>query len=90
MKPNHNTDDSKAMLLGLGFDAQGRHKYVTRGDNFYLTGGSQRTHESMVSNVMRFNELLRKYGKNMEHLTREEYYQIVSEIKSEKTRWFYR
>ena len=83
------SENYKPMLLGLGFDGRNPHQYITRGENFYLAGGSEKTHGHMVENVMRFNELLKKYGKKMEDLTQEEYYNIVEEIGSNKSYWFY-
>ncbi|MCD6460705.1 hypothetical protein J7L67_08580 [bacterium] len=79
----------KSMLFGLGFDGDKDHKYITKGDNFYLSGGSNKTHELMLDNVMRFNWHLKKYGKKMEHISREEYYKIVKQIGGDKLNWGY-
>jgi hypothetical protein len=79
----------KAMLWGLGFDGKESDKYITRGDNFYLIGGSQKTHEHMVDDVLRFNRYLQKYGKKMEDLSREEYYRILSEMGMNDRQWKY-
>ena len=79
----------KSVLLGLGFDGDEKHKYITKGDNFYLYGGSTKTHELMVDNVMQFNWHLKKYGKKMEHISREEYYNIIREIGGDKLNWGY-
>ncbi|RJP60459.1 MAG: hypothetical protein C4541_03965 [Candidatus Auribacter fodinae] len=89
MIPNSNRKDSGTVLYGLGFDGDGTHKHITRGDNFYLTGGSRKTHSLMVDNVMEFNRLLAKYGKKMEDLSREEYYRIVKEIGCRDINWLY-
>ena len=35
------------LMLGVGLDNQDGHKRVTKGDNFYLVGGSEETHERM-------------------------------------------
>ncbi len=84
-----NMPDYKSMLLGVGFDGTPEHKYFTKGDNFYLMGGSKSTHDLMLDKIMRFNYLLSKYGKSMDQLSREEYYRIVEEIGGEKIRWDY-
>jgi len=79
----------KPILLGLGFDGDPKHRYFTKGDNFYIAGGSKSTHETMIDNVMRFNHILNKYGKNIDQLSREEYYRIVQEIGENTIRWGY-
>jgi len=53
-----NSDEAarQAMLLGVGFDNTDGHKRITKGDNFYLAGGSEETHERMTETVIKFNE----------------------------------
>lgn len=80
---------NRAMLLGLGFDGKESDKYITRGDNFYLAGGSQQTHEHMLNDVLRFNRYLEKYGKKMDELSRDEYYRIIREMGAQIDRWKY-
>jgi hypothetical protein len=80
----HNTDvlqmsDEKALLLGLGFDNTDGHKRVTRGDNFYLAGGSEETHERMAETVVKFNEKLSRRGKHLHELSREEFNDMMHE-----------
>lgn len=85
------SDDEKykAIMLGLGFDGEYPHKYITRGENFYLMGGSEKTHEHMIDNVTKFNARLKKYGKRMEDLSQEEYYRIIEEIGANRKQWLF-
>ena len=39
-----------AVLLGLGLESDG-HKRLTTGKNFALVGGTQETHEVMISSL---------------------------------------
>jgi hypothetical protein len=34
-------------LLGVGFDGKGKQTRITRAENFYLYGGSQKTHQQI-------------------------------------------
>ncbi|MCZ7645062.1 MAG: hypothetical protein M5U26_07225 [Planctomycetota bacterium] len=67
---------AKALLLGLGLDNQDGHVRVTRGENFQLVGGSKDTHERMQEKALKFNEELKKRGKRLEQLGREEFIEI--------------
>ena len=67
------------MLLGVGFDNQDGHKRVTKGDNFYLAGGSEETHERMTETVIKFNEKLARKGKHLGDLSREEFRDMMRE-----------
>ena len=40
-------------LLGIGLDAQDKHKRITRGEGFNLVGGSEDTHERMTETVIK-------------------------------------
>lgn len=81
-----------AVLLGLGADTSDHHQRITRGENFYLYGGSSQTHDSMVEEVLLFNELLKKNGKALHDLSEKEYYAMVREVKQHKkfkSMWLY-
>ena len=71
---------NKRWLLGLGFDSEDNHIRITRGDNFYLTGGSKNTHESMREKVMQFNEALKKKGKQLDDVTDKEIDDIAHKV----------
>jgi hypothetical protein len=70
---------SKALMLGLGLDADG-HKRVTSGDNFLLLGGSDETHEAMTEKVIKINEKLTAAGKRLEEVSREEFDDIAHSV----------
>ena len=76
-----NSDDAarQAMLLGVGFDNNDGHKRITRGDNFYLAGGSEETHERMTETVIKFNEKLSRRGKHLQELSHEEFTDLMRE-----------
>lgn len=69
--------ERSALLLGLGLDNQDGHKRVTKGDNFYLTGGSEETHERMTETAIKFNEQLARRGKRLEELSRDEFNELI-------------
>ncbi|MCQ2353122.1 MAG: hypothetical protein MJ033_06560 [Victivallaceae bacterium] len=70
---------NSAMLLGLGLDNQDGHKRITQGDDFYLVGGSEETHEKMVETTIRFHEKLDRKGKVLSDLSRDEFHDMMRE-----------
>lgn len=76
-----NSDEAarQAMLLGVGLDNTDGHKRITKGDNFYLAGGSEETHERMTETVIKFNEKLSRKGKHLQELSREEFTDMMRE-----------
>jgi len=76
-----NSDEAarQAMLLGVGFDNPDGHKRITKGDNFYLAGGSDETHERMTETVIKFNEKLSRRGKHLQELSQEEFTDLMRE-----------
>ena len=71
----------RAMLLGLGFDHEDGHKRITRGENFYLVGGSKRTHDRMVDTSLAVNEELQRRAKRLEELTPEEWRELARKLR---------
>ena len=69
----------QSSLLGVGFDNTDGHKRVTNGDNFYLVGGSEETHEKMTETAVKFNEKLSRRGKRMDELSPEEFRDMIRE-----------
>lgn len=69
----------KAALLGLGLDSDG-HKRITLGENFALFGGTQETHEIMTEKVVKINEKLKRRGKQLETVSRQEFDDIAREV----------
>ncbi|MGB1518545.1 MAG: hypothetical protein ACPHDL_00315 [Limisphaerales bacterium] len=77
--PNQGGKDAKAMMLGLGLDSDG-HKWVTRGDNFALVGGTEETHDGMVEKAVKINEKLARKGKDLDSVSREEFDDIAQSV----------
>ncbi|HEV2454589.1 MAG TPA: hypothetical protein VGY98_10020 [Verrucomicrobiae bacterium] len=69
----------KAMILGVGLDADG-HKRITTGENFALVGGTRETHEVMTEKVIKINEKLKSRGKELESITGKEFDDIAQEV----------
>ena len=69
----------QSALLGVGLDNNDGHKRVTKGDNFYLVGGSEETHERMTETAVKFNEKLSRRGKRMDELSPEEFRDMIRE-----------
>ncbi|HTY89481.1 MAG TPA: hypothetical protein VMB80_18675 [Candidatus Acidoferrum sp.] len=69
----------KAILLGVGLDADG-HKWFTTGPNFALVGGTESTHEQMTEKAIKINEKLKARGKQLETVTHEEFNDIAHEV----------
>ena len=72
------SNDNSA-LLGVGLDNNDGHKRVTKGDNFYLVGGSEETHERMTETAVKFNEKLSRKGKRINDLSPEEFRDMIRE-----------
>jgi len=79
LKDNSRKRKGDRLLLGVGLDADEQVR-VTRGDNFFLVGGSQNTHEQMQEKAMKFNEKLRERGRSLAEIDRKEAREIASEI----------
>ncbi len=69
----------EAALLGLGLDCKDGHRRVTKGDNFFLVGGSEETHGKMTETAIKFNEKLSRRGKTLRELSRDEFIDLMNE-----------
>ncbi|HOK04727.1 MAG TPA: hypothetical protein P5105_03910 [Victivallales bacterium] len=76
---NSSKKDNNALLLGIGFDAKDEHVRITKGENFRLYGGSEETHEKMTETAIKFNEKLSARGKKLSELSKDEFFDIISE-----------
>jgi hypothetical protein len=70
----------KAMLFGLGFDNKDGHTRLTIGDNFKLVGGSEETHGTMQEKAVKMNELLKRRGKTLDTVSRDEFHEIADKL----------
>ncbi len=74
--PNPSRD---GMMLGIGLDNKDGHKRITKGDNFYLIGGTEETHDHMTETAIRINETLERKGKRLCELSPQEFSDIFQE-----------
>lgn len=70
----------RALLLGVGLDNQDGHTRITAGENFRLIGGSQETHEVMQEKAIKVCEHLKKRGKTLDTVSREEFHEIAHSV----------
>ena len=56
-------------LLGIGFDGSDGHTRITKGQDFFLVGGSSETHEKMQDFTIHLTERLKKRGKRIKDAT---------------------
>lgn len=75
-----NTKNNSVLLLGVGLDNQDEHRRITKGDNFYLVGGSAETHDRMTETAIKFNEKLSKRGKSLHELSKDEFVDLMHEV----------
>lgn len=68
-----------AGLLGLAFDADDGHKRITRGNNFLLAGGSEKTHVLMRDTILKVNEELDARGLELADVSADELRDILNE-----------
>ncbi len=66
-------------FVGVGLDNKDGHTRLTRGENFVLVGGSEKTHEKLVDTAVHVNEELRKRGKSLEEATVDEIVDLIRE-----------
>ena len=71
----------KKLLLGVGLDNKDGHTRVTAGDNFRLVGGSEETHGVMQEKAIKLNEQLKRRGKTLDSVGREEFHEIADKIR---------
>jgi hypothetical protein len=70
----------KKTLLGLGLDAKDGHTRITKGNNFYLLGGSKNTHTQMQEIAIKLNEQLKKKQKTLDDISEKEFVDMAREI----------
>ncbi len=74
------TKPTKKTLIGLGLDAKDGHTRVTVGENYKLVGGSEETHGVIQEKAIKMNEQLKKRGKTLETVSREEFHEIADKL----------
>ena len=82
-------EEKRSILVGVGFDGDDGHTRVTRAESSVVLGGSHSTHEQLSDSVLSFQDVLSRYGRRLEDLSPQEYYQIVNEIGGDPQAWLY-
>jgi len=80
---NNNKKDKKSIMLGVGLNNEDEHKRITKGDNFYLVGGSEESHERMTETAIKVNEKLSSKGKSLDDISQKEFVDIIREVSDE-------
>jgi len=62
---NNRINNERRHLFGLGLDNSDGHVRLTKGQDFNLIGGSEKTHQKMQDKVMELSEDLAKKGKSI-------------------------
>ena len=70
----------KALLLGLGLDNKDGHTRITTGENFRLIGGTEETHIVMQEKAVKMNEHLKRRGKTLDTVSREEFHELADKL----------
>jgi len=66
MRGQDGKKDKFALLFGVGFDGRDGHYRQTKGENFFLVGGSEDTHRVMQDKACSLNEELKSRGRRLE------------------------
>ncbi len=77
---NSDVPSPKSSLLGVGLDGTDGHVRVTKGENFHLVGGSEETHGTMQEKAIKMNEHLKRRGKTLDTVQREEFHEIADKV----------
>jgi hypothetical protein len=64
-------------LFGVGLDNTDEHKRITKGEEFFLVGGSQETHERMQDVAIHVTESLKSKGKRLQDACAEEVVDLI-------------
>ncbi len=76
------TERRVAGLLGLAFDADDGHKRITRGKNFLLAGGSEKTHGHMRETIVKVTEELDNRGLDLADVSVDELRDMLNDAQS--------
>lgn len=70
-----------AYLLGIGLDSEKGPFRVTRGEDFQILGGSERTHRRMQEKILHLEEELSKEGRSIGGLEADEFEDVARILK---------
>lgn len=68
------------VLLGFGLDEQDGHTRITKGENFYLLGGSKVTHGQMQETAIKINEQLKNNRKTLDAVSERKFIDIAHKV----------
>jgi hypothetical protein len=68
MRSEDEKKDRFAMLFGVGLDGKDGHYRQTKGENFFLVGGSEDTHRVLQDKACSLNEELKSRGRRLEDI----------------------
>ena len=71
----------RRILLGIGTDGKDGHSRLTKGKNFFLLGGSEKTHAKMQDTAMAINEELAHRNTSLDDAPEELIREIVNKVK---------
>jgi hypothetical protein len=70
----------RKLLVGIGLDGRDGHVRITSGENYRLVGGSEDTHGLMQEKAAQLNEQLKRRGKTLEEVGREEFHELADRV----------
>jgi len=71
--------ETRTGVLGVGLDGKDGHKRITQGDDFLPVGGSSETHERMQDMVVRMSERVKRKGKTLREISKDEFADLARE-----------
>lgn len=74
------TNRPNPKMIGIGLDHHDGHKRITKSDDFLLVGGSSETHERMTETSIKTMEELKRRGKHLGGISREELAEIIHKV----------
>ncbi|MHC4944733.1 MAG: hypothetical protein ACYTG7_17085 [Planctomycetota bacterium] len=81
MKDRHKDSESYSFLLGVGLDNDDGHVRITKGDDFHLVGGSEKTHYKMQDKMLEISEDLARRGKKIRDIGPDDFDRVSEIIK---------
>jgi hypothetical protein len=74
---NREREETSTFLLGIGLDRDKGEFRVTRGQDFQILGGSERTHRRMQEKIMHLEEELARDGRSISGLKPDDYNEVT-------------
>ncbi|MBU0756213.1 MAG: hypothetical protein KJ645_13810 [Planctomycetes bacterium] len=74
-------EESFSFLLGVGLDNDDGHIRITKGEDFHLVGGSEKTHHKMQDKMLEVSDDLAKKGKKIRDIGPEDFKRLSDIIR---------